>query len=109
MGSVCSKIPNQREITEIIKAQEQSDIAHFAVEATAEKSTLKTYELDCFPAKVVPSYSWLVSPPVDFDANEESKELAKKLASEKINDNKCCNRRFVKYCQHSTAIPPPRT
>lgn len=109
MGSVCSKIPDQRGVTEIIKAQQQSDLADFAVQANVEKSTLTIDEDHCFPPKVVPSYSWLVSPPVDFDATaKEMDEKAKEeLASEKINDVEYCNRRFVKYCQYSTTSVPP--
>lgn len=111
MGSVCSSVPNQCEETEIIGAQKQSDLADFAVQANVEKSTLESDCPDCFPPKVVPSYSWLVSPPVDFDATAKEvikkSEEAKKLASEKINDNKYYNRRFLKYCQHSTATLPP--
>ena len=73
MGSVCSKVPNQIGVTEIIKVQQQSD---FAVQANAEKSTLTIAEDHRFPPKVVPSYSWLVSPPVDFDAT--AKEVTEK-------------------------------
>ena len=109
MGSACSKIPNQREVTEITRAPEQSDLADFAVQANAVKSTLTIYEDHCSPPKVIPSYSWLVSPPVDFDAtarevNEKAKE---EMARERINDVEYRNRRFVKYCQHSTTSPPP--
>lgn len=113
MGSVCSKIPNQSEITENMKAQEQSDLADLAVQANVDKSRLTIYEPDCFPPKVVPSYSWLVSLPVDFDATakevNEKAEEAKELASEKTNEVKHCNKRFVKYCQHSAAALPPQS
>jgi len=105
MGSVCSKIPNQTGVTEIIKVQQHADLADFTVQANqTEQSTLTIEEDQCFQPKVVPSYSWLVSPPVDFDAtakevNEKAKE---ELRSEKINDVEYCNSRFVKFCQHST-------
>ena len=112
MGSVCSKIPNQSEITENMhmKAQEQSELADLTVPANVDKSRVAIYEPDCFPPKVVPSYSWLISSPVDFDATakevNEKAEEAKEFASENTNEIKYCNRRFVKYCQHSaTALP----
>lgn len=109
MGSVCSNIPNQRGVTKIIKVQEQSDLADVALQASVEKSTLTNYEDHCLTPRVVPSYSWLVSPPIDFDASaKEMDEKAKEdLASEGINDFEYCNRRFVKYCQHSTTSLSP--
>ena len=109
MGSVCSKTPNQRRVTKIIKVQEQSDLADVALQASVDKSTITIYEDHCFTPRVVPSYSWLVSPPIDFDAStKEMDENAKEEStSERINDVEYCNRRFVKYCQHSTTSLPP--
>jgi len=86
MGSVCSKVPNQIGVTEIIKVQQQSDLADFAVQANAEKSTLTIAEDHRFPPKVVPSYSWLVSPPVDFDAT--AKEVTEKARGVSKQGNK---------------------
>lgn len=102
MGSVCSNIPNQRGVTKIIKVQEQSDVA---LQASVEKSTLTNYEDHCLTPRVVPSYSWLVSPPIDFDAS--AKEMDEKAKEEGINDVEYCNRRFVKYCQPSTTSISP--
>lgn len=109
MGSVCSKTPNQRGVTKIIKVQEQSDLADVALQASVENSTITIYEDHCFTPRVVPSYSWLVSPPIDFDASAKlTDEKAKEdRASERINDVEYCNRRFVKYCQHSTTSLSP--
>ena len=109
MGSVCSNTPNQRGVTKIIKVQEQSDLEEVALQASVEKSTLAIYEDHSLTPRVVPSYSWLVSPPIDFDASaKEMDEKAKgELASERIKDVEYCNRRFVKYCQHSTTSLSP--
>ena len=109
MGSVCSKTPNQPGVTKIIKVQEQSNLGDVALQSSVEKSTITICEDHCFTPRVVPSYSWLVSPPIDFDASvKEMDEKAKEeSASERINDVEYCNRRFVKYCQHSTTSLPP--
>lgn len=77
--------------------------------------TTTSHEPDRSISKVVPSYSWLVSAPVDFDTtakelNEKSKQPIQPRREKSNNEIKYCNGTFMKYCQlYAAELPPSNT
>lgn len=109
MGSFCSKAHyghvKRTEMAE--NTQEESDSA-----ANEDKTRNTSREDDLSPSRVVPSYSWLVASPVDFDATAKKPSGKAKQPMEsgsgKASGVKYYNGEFVKYLgQPSAAELPP--
>ena len=108
MGSVCSKAHGHLNLTKMMENSNVQDESDPLVSANENQSSTTSHEHDLSPARVVPSYSWLVSSPVDFEATAEKLNAGKTKQPSKISSMKYCNGGFLKYlCQPSTTEVPP--
>lgn len=112
MGSFCSKAHYRHVKRTEVEPENTQELEESDSAANEDKTRNTSREDDLSPSRVVPSYSWLVASPVDFDATAKTPSGISKQplesGSEKTADVKYYNGEFVKYLgQPSAAELPP--